>query len=205
MADAPPPTTRTRRPYKGSCHCGATRFVVFLTLPHVPSAAKGVQSIYRCNCTVCHKAGFFHMRVDSSPDDFLVLSPRDPVTELGDYQCGEKSLHFLFCKTCAVRCFIFMGEGEQVEVDLGELGVEGYEKGVKTAVWRPKKEGWKEGKAQHGCYLSVNGYTVDANQEGFELGDITDSKVVGYIDYLKSGEEGMGHPRLSRPHQGGAY
>lgn len=198
--------TQTRWPFTGSCHCGATRYVVFLRLPHVPLPPPSVsQRFYRCNCTVCQKSGFFHMRLASSPDDFLLLSPLDPYGDLGDYTSGEKSLHYLYCKTCAVRCFIHMGEGEHVEVDLGELGVAGHEVGKTVKAWRPKKDGWKEGRSQHGCYLSVNGYTVDAKQDGFDLGEFTANKVVGYIDYLRLDEEGMGSPRVDRPHKDGAY
>ncbi|KAI9150350.1 hypothetical protein HJFPF1_10114 [Paramyrothecium foliicola] len=206
MADS----TSTRRPLKGSCHCGAIRYLVFLTLPHqAPQSMdkwKSGQSIYRCNCSVCHKIGFYHVRVNFSPDDFLLLSPLDPLQQLGDYMCGDY-LHFLYCKTCATRCFIFMGQGEIVDVDM--VGIGGGGSGTQLCpattvkAWRPKKEGWVEGKVNHGCYLSINGFTIDPGQEGFDLRELTEEKRVVYIDYLHGEDRGL--PRFDRPHDGGAY
>ncbi|KAH7305844.1 DUF636 domain-containing protein [Stachybotrys elegans] len=194
-----------RRPFHGSCHCGAVRYLVFLNIPHQAPKDKGKeqQNIYRCNCTACHKTGIFHVRVHSSPDDFLLLSPQDPMSELGNYKCGAY-LNFFFCKTCAVRPFTFMGEGEVIEVDLSSLGVSGAEPGVKTKAWRPKKEGWIEGRTTHGCYLSVNGYTVDAGQEGFDLREWSEKKLVGYEDYLRSDSDRQ-PMSWERPYPGGAY
>ncbi|KAL6852737.1 hypothetical protein ACO1O0_007285 [Amphichorda felina] len=204
MADSTQSTPQ-RRPFKGSCHCGATRYIAFLTLPHTPrqefSPPPQGQCLYRCNCNACHKAGFLHARLNSSPDDFFLLSPLDPYTELGDYQCDGRYLHFFFCRNCGGRCFIFMGEGEVVDADLGALGVgEGTVK-----AWRPKKDGWKEGKVKHGCYLSVNAYTLDPDQEGLDLREWKEKKWVYYLDDLKSGQEGAGGPSYERPHPGGAY
>ncbi|KAF9876402.1 hypothetical protein CkaCkLH20_06345 [Colletotrichum karsti] len=212
--------TPSRRPFKGSCHCGETQFIVFLMFPHaIPpprppkeKAPRSHQEFYRCNCTTCHKAGFFHMRLESSPDDFLLLKPLDPYKELGDYQVYQKDLHFLFCKTCGMRCLIFMGKGEVVEVDLETLGFKS-ESGngdnradsdaKLTKIWRPLKDGWLEGK-KFGSYLSVNGYAVDAGQEGFDLREITEKKWVGYLDWLELHEDSQG-VRHDRPWAGGAY
>jgi hypothetical protein len=202
------PAATGRHPYKGSCHCGNVRYIVYLTFPHTPPPSrqqKGHQSFYRCNCTICHKSGFLHARVRSSPDDFLLLSPGDPYRDLGDYQCDGGYLHFFYCKKCAVRCFIFMGQGETVEVDddavLSMLG-----SGDKTVTaWRPKKEGWQEGRLQHGCYLSVNALTIDPGQKSFDLREWTEKKWMLYLDVLRSGEDGAGHPSYDRPHPGGSY
>ena len=216
------PTAPTRRPYRGSCHCGQTRYVVFLTLPHVPQPAEAPipgpdpkQVFARCNCTICQKIGTFHIRVPFAPDDFLVLSPADPLGgDLGNYQRRPPptGLRFLFCKDCGTRCFTFLGEGERVEVDLSALGVvvreldgdgDGGEKKKKTMVWRPKREGWKEGKA-NGCYLSVNGQSVEAGQEGFDLVQFVERDWVLYWDYLElHGEAKPG--RYGVPHEFGAY
>lgn len=196
-------TEQTRRGLHGSCHCGNVRYIVFFRLPHLVSPLTGraeCQEVYRCNCRVCHKTGIFHLRLASSPDDFLLLSPLDPLQILGDYTCDGHSLHFLYCKTCAVRCFTFMGQGEVIDVDLAEAGVDGEKPGLVKA-WRPKKEGWKEGKTKHGCYLSVNAYTVDVDQEGFDLREMLENKVIGYVDAL----HGTGSDRLDRPYDGGAY
>lgn len=207
MADQTP----TRRPFKGSCHCGATRFIIFLTVPHTPPPEDApfpgptpAQAFYRCNCTICQKMGFFHMRVPFAPDDFLLLSPLDPYAELGNYQRLQKQLNFLFCKTCGLRCITYMGEGEVLEVDLAALGVDSEAgAGEKTKVWRPKKEGWKEGKV-NGCYLSVNGQAVEAGQEGFDLTLFVDQKAVLYYDYLELSGETKAQ-RYGKPHEYGTY
>ena len=205
-------TTSARKPLHGSCHCGKTRYIVFLTLPHKPvpdgtplpsgSQARDHQEIYRCNCTTCHKAGHFHMRLPWAPEDFLLFAPRDPLAELGDYRCHDGNIRWLFCRTCGVRCFLFQGEGESAEADLDALGVTGVDgsKLGKITVWRPKAEGWGEGRGW-GCYLSVNGHTIDAGQQGFDLRQLTEDKVVLYVDCLTE----SGEPRFDKPHDGGSY
>jgi hypothetical protein len=209
-------TTPTRRPYHGSCHCGDTQYIVFLTLPHTvpdtsvpPPAGRSYQRFYRCNCTTCHKASIFHTRLADAPDDFLLLSPRGGPFNggLGDYQCNDNINHWLFCRRCAVRCFLFVGEGETQEVDLGVMGIRDRKTGEKMGkqmAWKPKREGWDES-ADGSNYLSVNGYTVDPNQEGFELSELTDAKVVEYNDMLGFPEVPEGPPRWDRPYKGGAY
>lgn len=90
------------------------------------------------------------------------------------------------------------------EVDLDELGVRDRNGGRmgKRTIWRPKAEGWDE--VNSGYYLSVNGYTVDAGQDGFQLSDFTANKWVGYMDCLElKGPER--EPRYDRPYEGGAF
>ena len=154
-----------------------------------------------------------HMRVANAPEDFLLLSPADgPLhanSGLGGYQCFAMRSHWFFCKTCGGRCFAFRGEGETVEVDLAALGVtsaEGgqSENGELTRVWRPKKEGWQEVLPGGKDYLSVNGYSVDAGQDGFDLREWTEKKWVAYLDRRDVGGIRQ-DPRLDRPQDGGAY
>lgn len=204
-----------RLPYTGSCHCGAIRYIVFLTLPPAtllnsePPPSRGVQRIYRCNCTVCHKSGFLHVRPASAFDDFLLLSPLDPLKSLGDYVCNNETLHFLYCKTCAVRCFIFYGEGEVVDVSLPEAvalagaksGSE--EDGVSVKAWRPKKVELNASIPHQGSYLSVNGHTIDAGQKNVDLREWVETKAVMYLDWLPS--DGRLPPRCETPHVGGSY
>lgn len=205
-------TTSTRKPYTGSCHCGAFKYIVFLSLPHQPHE-KGqdrslFQRLYRCNCTICHKRGHFHVRVASDPDDFLVLSPADPLRELGDYTCGKGLIHWLFCKGCGVTCFGLGAASEVVDVDLVALGVpptqvEGEEGdqqlGKKTRVWRVSAGGQVVKKP----YLTVNGHTVDAGQ-GFDMVGVVDEGKVEYHDWLS--DEGIaGPPRLGKPFADGCY
>ncbi|KAK1959640.1 hypothetical protein LY78DRAFT_591198 [Colletotrichum sublineola] len=154
------------------------------------------------------------MRLASSPDDFLLLKPLSPYEELGDYSVYQKDLHFLFCKTCGMRCIILMGQGEVANVNLEAMGVKNDKKGLGkdsvgegsglTKVWRPKKDGWNEGK-KWGSYLSVNGYSVDAGQHGFDLREITENKWVKYLDWLELHSEGSQGARFDRPWEGGAY
>ncbi|KAK5651614.1 hypothetical protein OQA88_11887 [Cercophora sp. LCS_1] len=192
-----------RRPYTGSCHCGFTKYIVYLTFPHDPpptTQRRGPdgrlrQHMYRCNCTTCQKAGIMHIRLPSPPDDFLLLSPLKPFEELGDYQCNEEKLHFFFCKACGMRCFSFMGEGELVEKEVGNE--------TKT-VWCPKR-GWYEDLTK---YMSVNAYTLDAGQERLDLREWTEKKWVMYLDCLVDTDQTVYTPppiTYERPYEGGAY
>ncbi|GAO15627.1 uncharacterized protein UV8b_04806 [Ustilaginoidea virens] len=203
MADEKP----SRQPVTGSCHCRAVQYVAFLTLPPVHNEssppARTDQRIYRCNCTICQKTGFLHVRVADRTDDFLLLAPLDPLRDLGDYRFDGKMLHWLFCKTCGVRCFTFMGAGEVVEADLAALGVPGYAgKGKTTRVWRAAREG---GHPEYGTYISINGHTVDHSCRAFDARALHEQGSVQYLDYLCPGGQERGPDRYGRPHEGGAY
>jgi hypothetical protein len=222
-----PEIASIRRPYRGSCHCGFIQYIVFITLPleststPAPGEAPPLPSTvaYRCNCTTCQKTGFFHVRLTSAPDDFALLSPLDPMTELADYTCFHHKLHWLFCRRCGVRCFIFSGQGEVVECDIEKdlgrrdfvEGIKGLQKGVKEGmvkVWRPKKEGWFERgfPLELRSYFSVNAYTLEVGQEALDLREWTEGKKVLYLDCLEPNGEGTGKVRTyERPHYGGAY
>ncbi|KAL2212771.1 hypothetical protein CC79DRAFT_452853 [Sarocladium strictum] len=195
MAEAEP----SRRAYKGSCHCKATRFIIYLTLP-APTPAPDMSNVgpgnlrfYRCNCTFCHKAAVMHIRLPSPSSDFQLLSPLDPMNELGDYQCGIKNCHFLFCKTCGVRCFSFSGEGETEDVE--------GEDGEMRRVWHVKK-GSVETHGEKAMYLSVNAHAVDAEQ-GFDMRALTEGKKLWYLDSLH--HEDMRPPTMEKPQVGGSY
>lgn len=187
---------------KGSCHCGAIRYTVRLAHPHVaPSLSGGdedAQEMYRCNCTICHKTAQWHIRPSQPADDFLLLSPLNPFSELGDYQCFGKKLHFFFCRTCGVRPFIFAGDGEVVQVPGPGLALsnEGSDATAKQLVkaWRPRRGG--------DVYLSVNGHTIDTDQEGFDMRVLTEKKQILYVDCLSEPE---GPATYERPHKGGSY
>lgn len=72
--------------------------------------------------------------------------------------------------------------------------------GEKVAVWSPKR-GWVEDMER---YLSVNPYTLDAGQEGLDLREWTEKKLVLYMDCL-SGKGGPADRTYERPFDGGAY
>lgn len=190
-----------RQPCRGSCHCGLTQYVVFLTLPHPFSSTypprPTQQEIYRCNCTTCHKLNIFHVHPSNPRDDFLLLSPLDPDRELSSYQCYDKVQKWFFCPTCGVRCFTFGGVGETVVVDLPELGDE---KGGEREVWRAKWDGTEESRP----YVSVNGTSIDY-REDFDLRVLTEEKRVQYFDDRSEPVEKKLEARWERPHWGGCY
>ena len=203
--------SQQRLPFTGSCHCSSTRYIVYLAVPHKPSLRSGSQKVYRCNCTVCHKSGIFHVRVPSPADDFLLLAPLDPFKELGDYLCADKVLHFFFCKTCGGRCFTFEGDWEVVNIDLDELGLNEEQKSRlsdlqgKTKAWKPTQKNTEEKQNAKEGYLSVNGHSIDQKQPGFDMGDLLKNKTMGFVDMLRFGEEDAGRPTLEGPYPYGSY
>jgi hypothetical protein len=183
----------SRRPYQGSCHCGHTKYVAFLTLPPTIeptfSFKESTIRIGRCNCSVCHKMGLFHLFLKSPVEDFILLSPLDPETGgLGDYQCNAKNNHYYFCKNCGVRCFAFAGTGEVVEVD---EGVWGKEEGTKVKARRPTTVN----------YLSVNALSLETGQ-GLDLKTFKDNNWIWYFDMK---HDGKGPPRVGQPYEYGYY
>ncbi|KAL3422953.1 hypothetical protein PVAG01_04701 [Phlyctema vagabunda] len=188
------PVTSKRRPYHGSCHCGKTRYIAYLTLPPTVidshATATSTVRIRKCNCSTCHKAGIFHVRLQDSPNDFVLLSPLNPEEALSDYRCFEAKTHWYFCGDCGVRCFAFRGEAEVREQDVeGEL----------KQIWAPKREGWVEGDGN--SYLSVNAASLEPRQEGLDLSEWTEKGWIVYLDMLDEKEKN----RLGKPHVGGMY
>jgi len=127
-----PGKARSRRPYTGH-----TRYITCLTLPPPlitanPASASSTVRIRKCNCSTCHKMSFFHVRLQSSPQDFHLLSPLSPATELNDYTCFKGNIHWYFCGRCGVPCFAFSGQGEVREVEV---------EGKNVTAWTPTREG----------------------------------------------------------------
>ncbi|ORY18934.1 hypothetical protein BCR34DRAFT_472711 [Clohesyomyces aquaticus] len=196
--------------YHGSCHCGNIKYQIRLTFPpsltDIDPKAKTIR-IYKCNCSTCHKMGYFHLRPISIPDDFILTSP-STIEELGEYRCREKKVGWYFCKNCGVRTFALGGEWEQVELDVQkwagkqESGAAKLEK-----VWRSTKgieitqevDGKRVSKPVH--YLSVNAVTLESGQEGAELKEWHEKGWVFYVD-SKNRKEVM---RFGEPHEGGMY
>lgn len=211
------PEIEPRRPLHGSCHCGHMKYVLFVSMP--PAVALEQQPdivkqsrvrFYKCNCSTCHKTGFFHMRLPDPPNDFFLLSPTD-TKELSDYTCFDHELHWLFCKNCGVRCFIVQGEGKTEEVDLQQAlsgGVKVKKKTESTTekavtVWRLDPEFWTRNRGQR--YLSVNALTIDHEQpedgQGLDLRKLVDSKWLEYLDC----KDDLLEPRYDYPHEGGTW
>lgn len=76
--------------YTGGCHCGAVRY----------GAEADLSQTIICNCSHCSKKGFILAFIPG--ERFTLLSGEDMLTE---YRFGEKSLAYLFCKTCGTDSF----------------------------------------------------------------------------------------------------
>lgn len=215
QATAMAPPEPSRRAYRGSCHCGHTKYLARLTLPPEDTTnnypdAKSTVRLRKCNCSSCHKMGFFHVRLKDMPNDFLLLSPLDPQEGgLSNYTCFEGRINWYFCARCGVRCFAFSGTGEVQELDLGTWTGAGPE-GKMSKVWQPRPYGWTPEKGAESeedsgqgwnAYLSVNAHTLEPGQEGLDLRDWVENKWVCYLD-CKDEEQ---PDRYGKPHEGGTY
>lgn len=79
-----------RRPYAGSCHCGAVRFEIEAEIDHVRA----------CNCSICERRGALIHRVSSA--DFRLLTP---LGDLATYRWGSRTGCDYFCPTCGILPF----------------------------------------------------------------------------------------------------
>jgi hypothetical protein len=201
------PIVSQRRPYFGRCHCGFVRYIAWITLPAEVPCKRTVppsQLIRKCNCTICHKTGFVHVRLANSLKDFALLSPLDPIKELSNYK-PTGNCNWLFCKTCGVRCFMLEGEGEvneidlvnQGEVDLNRAMIKG--DGTKVKVFQPKAEGWKEEEIN---WFRINALTLEAKQDGLDMREWQEKKWIQYVNALEDSEKDCDY---GRPYIGGHY
>jgi hypothetical protein len=181
----------TNDTYHGSCHCGDVQYQVRLKFPPV----KGQESIklYKCNCTVCHKMGFFHCRPISPADDFILTSP-STIEELGDYRAFKKRAGWYFCKKCGVRVFGMVGKWEQDEIDIEKWAGKEDGEGKLQKIWKTKAQdfeteaddGTKTTETDH--YLSVNAVTLET--EG--LVNLKEWHEKGWLYYCDSREHSGG-------------
>lgn len=223
-------TQLTRKPYTGSCHCGYVRYVVYLTLPDLPYPRttptefrrKSGHRIYKCNCTICHKAGILHCRVLDPANDFFVIFPKNPFGDssgLKSYVPEGSQGAWHFCEHCGVRSFSIRGTGYNDEVDLpialiqqlnsrmlngtaGAITARDDEM-TRVAVWRPKKD-WRETGDEEdasGDYLSINGLALDAHNHNLDLRLLHENGYVAYMQTLQW--EGMDYQ--DTPYWGGSY
>ncbi|KAF2742293.1 hypothetical protein M011DRAFT_462537 [Sporormia fimetaria CBS 119925] len=198
--------------YTGSCHCGAIQYQVKLAFPPALNLdelnAGDRVRMYKCNCTVCHKMGLFHVRPKDPATDFIMTSPTS-FDDLADYRCNEGKIGWYFCKKCGCRPFGGGGEFEQVDIDVGEwAGKEGVGKTQKVWVSRPKGEwtdtsnGKNEVRPSH--YLSINAVTLDSGEGGVDLNEWHEKNWLYYSEYKESS---LGTPlvRWEKPYPGGMY
>jgi hypothetical protein len=76
----------------GGCHCGAVRFEVTVSL--------GAVTLWRCNCSICHKAGYLHLIVEKRQFRLLQGSER-----LSSYRFNTGVAEHLFCSVCGIKPF----------------------------------------------------------------------------------------------------
>ena len=222
-------TQFTRRPYTGSCHCGHVKYIVYLSLPALPYPKTtpaefrndSGHRIYKCNCTICHKAGIFHIRILDAANDFFVISPKNPMEEgsgLKSYIPKGRNGTWHFCEHCGTRGFSLRGTGYNDEVDLptallqrvdsrtlngttGEITAKDGET-TRVSVWRPKKDWHEQDEDGKGTdYLSINGVALDAHNDNFDIRQLHENGYVAYVQTLKM----EGNVYQDTPYFGGTY
>jgi len=224
-----PFSTLQRMPFKGSCHCGHVRYIVYIILPKTNVASQSSptsfpmlgsgetkayeafteatkQTVFRCNCTTCHKMGSVLFLPACAYDDFLLLSP--PMSEEGiaegvtNYRRVDSTNHpqtpggFSFCNNCGVRCFAMSCGWERKKAVL-----EGSEEEVEVSV--PKKH-----PHQMGGGLGVNLLTIDAWQKEFDLRKWQENGWIRYYGFLDEDDSKYSHrsDRIrGRPFEGGLW
>jgi hypothetical protein len=191
-------TMSTNDIYHGSCHCGDVQYQIRLKFPPVNKPNVETIKLYKCNCTVCHKMGFFHCRPISPADDFILTSP-SAIEELGDYRVFTKETGWYFCKKCGVRVFGLTGKWEQDEVDLEKWAGKVSGEGKLQKVWKTKapddetegEDGKKATKKKH--YLSVNAVTLET-EGNVNLKEWHDKGWLYYVDSRENSGEARPTP-----------
>lgn len=209
--EAPQPK---RRPYIGSCHCRFTRYICWLTLPPTPPYPRRVnpddklrQVIRKCNCTLCHKTSFFHLRLENAPQDFVLLSPLDPMTELSNYSTTPDGAQWLFCPKCGVRCILLHGSKELGVLVHRDLAAEGVDlkiakiegDGTAVKVWVPNPDIWRE---EVTCALRINALSLEARQDGLDMREWMEKK---WIEYSAMLQDEVDSYTFEKPYEGGTY
>ncbi|KAF2490497.1 glutathione-dependent formaldehyde-activating [Lophium mytilinum] len=93
MSAAPSDATPT---HTGSCHCGHVTYTGSFDL------VSG--HIIKCNCSICHKKGYFLLSPTSTAS-FSLLTPTSE-SELADYQFAKKLVHHYACPKCSTSVYI---------------------------------------------------------------------------------------------------
>ncbi|KAH7128566.1 hypothetical protein B0J11DRAFT_525274 [Dendryphion nanum] len=192
--------------YPGSCHCGIVQYQIRLTFPPVHDVNAESIRLYKCNCTTCHKMGFFHCRPINPGEDFILTAPSP--SELGEYRCFDKRIGWYFCKNCGVRTFAMGGNWEEAELDVEKWA--GKDSKAETMkVWKATAgesfkrvvDGKEIIKPLH--YLSVNAVTLNGGEGGVDLREWHDKKWVFYVENLERKNGTL--MRIDEPYPGGLY
>ncbi|KAF2127751.1 hypothetical protein P153DRAFT_294862, partial [Dothidotthia symphoricarpi CBS 119687] len=204
-------TMSALKAYPGSCHCGNVQYQVRLKFPSRDTPVRpsaDMIRLYKCNCSVCQKMGFFHCRPISPADDFILTSPAT-IEELGDYRANVGKAGWYFCKSCGVRVFGVGAAWEQVELNVEEWASEQHE-GKETKlqkVWRTKgttfateEDGKEVRKLVH--YVSVNAVTLEPSED-IDLRKWHDNGWIGYVENRSRDE--VERNRMGKPYSGGMY
>jgi hypothetical protein len=197
-------STSDLKAYPGSCHCGAIQYLVKLKFPPNLDPRGNSVRIYKCNCTTCHKMGYFHCRPTDPVDNFILTSPTNPA-DFGNYQCSRKVTSWYFCKTCGVRVVAMKGTWEEIEVDVEKWAgtkKEG-EQDTLQKVWKPvfvPAEKQVENKMNEN-YLSVNAVTLEYSEDT----DLVKWHEKGWVAYVESRRKDGTPTRVGEPHEGGMY
>jgi hypothetical protein len=77
--------------HRGGCHCGQVRFEI---------TAPARLEVRECNCSICSKSGYLHLRVPKAR--FKLLSGADA---LSTYEFNTRTAKHLFCKHCGIKSF----------------------------------------------------------------------------------------------------
>ncbi|KAF8418724.1 hypothetical protein EV426DRAFT_618148 [Tirmania nivea] len=84
--------------YHGSCHCGSITYT--FTLPGMPSS----WPLTKCNCSICHKCNFLHLRIPTPYISTFTVSTTSP-DDLKDYTFNTHQIHHKSCSKCSVGLF----------------------------------------------------------------------------------------------------
>ncbi|KAF2272009.1 uncharacterized protein EI97DRAFT_437294 [Westerdykella ornata] len=206
------PESKDLKTYHGSCHCGTITYLFKLRLPPTtdPNIREGLNRIYKCNCTVCHKMGFFHCRPIDPAADFILTSP-STIEEMGRYSL-KGIVEWYFCRKCGVHVLGLGGSWKQEDVDVDEWAGKEGGSGKKQKVWVTRPKGERQEKDKEGKefvkpfhYVSVNATTLDHGQEGLDLREWHEKGWIFYVECWKRKEGEGSKERFGTPHECGMY
>ena len=83
-------SSRPRKIYSGSCHCGAVQFEIDSDFPELTT----------CDCSICRRKNALMVKVHES--EFRLLSDEQALSK---YQFHTQTATHYFCKTCGIYPF----------------------------------------------------------------------------------------------------